>query len=434
MSSYAQVERPLLTKGSTSPSIQYNSSNWSLSGSDYDHQSGVIVGTYPKDETETVSTISSIRRTYRETRGWDNPNFYERQRRGELLPPTKFDQVDYSVDVAGRVGFHLRNFEEDFSTHSTSYHSDQEAVISSNGDFLPSDFEAFASSDLYDFGDEEAAIDSYDPSVQVQAAAARIYSQGFDALTSGAEFHKTVRLFKSIRKRLIRELSRGRLFDLYLEGRYGWRILIYELLELNDVVNNWSKERSRYTEKAFGGFTSHDSFTSASIGLQLPNSTIQSWFMGTGPKYKYHVQTSRKISLLGTVTADILPSQFRHNPVETAWELIPYSFVIDWFVHFGQWIQALSFDAAASDFVAAGGVKIEISRDFTAVSNEVNDTSFSFVDPSANPGFELRGSSSAVYTRRRPSSVPSIPLYNPRLDELKVLDLIALLFAGKRRK
>jgi hypothetical protein len=79
-------------------------------------------------------------------------------------------------------------------------------------------------------------------------------------------------------------------------------------------------------------------------------------------------------SIRGAISAKIDVSAVRLNPFETAWELVPLSFVLDWVYDIGTSIRALSFSAVASEYTSSIGVSTEYVADYTTAfgDNESN--------------------------------------------------------------
>jgi len=240
----------------------------------------------------------------------------------------------------------------------------------------------------------------------VQAVAAKIYSNGWDALTFTAELTKTVAMFRGFVGRVIRQASSPKgLASLWLEGRYGWRTLAYDLIDIDKAIRNLDDGRKRYRDRV-GGNTSQYLTTTHTNGAAWGTLTCTA-----------HI--NRKIGVRGTIVADIEPPRFGFNPVTTAWELITLSFVIDWIVNVGQFLEAMSFLALSRAYVAAGGIMIE---------DDITQTSSFAKAGNVSPGYwSLQTHAKATFIRRIPSAVDPIPLPKLRIGALKVGDLVALL-------
>ena len=108
------------------------------------------------------------------------------------------------------------------------------------------------------------------------------------------------------------------------------------------------------------------------------------------------------------------------NPVELAWELLPYSFVVDWFLPIGPWISALTADVGFT-FVTGGQ-----SRKTTMVPNG-SPTVLSQASDILSLSIPSFSGKSERFDRHcyAQSPVPGLYVKNP-LSTLHVLNAIAL--------
>jgi hypothetical protein len=290
-------------------------------------------------------------------------------------------------------------------------------------DAKPGQFTAIR--DISDRLIEEAGIN---PHHFVQAAAANIYSSGMDGLTFLAELHKTVRMIKRAIPRavkLLREafnaLRTGRLYalgystiDEWLQARYGWRILLYEIQEINQLLEGLDEPaRSRVKNRSGHTLTVVEGETRDSGG-------------GNGRIINDY--TTYTIGVRGSIIADFSPSSLTFNLPLTAWELLPYSFVIDWFVNIGQTIEALSFLTFNNQYTASYGIYVEGTREVTVNSYPGPNWGNNF---QSNWG-EITLTEKVEMFRRVPTTVPQLPHLQLNLDGFKIADLIALLLNAVR--
>jgi hypothetical protein len=324
--------------------------------------------------------------------GYDIPDFHKRKRAGELLPYTPYSR--FTIKGSWSASYYRKQ-------PPYTYHTDQNWQ---NGVTAGIAVPWYVST-----SDISGVLSEIDLRPYVQMAAASIYSSGFDALTFLAEFHKVVAMFRNIDDRL-RKLLRDRdIASSWLEYRYGWRILFYDLVSLSNAIANLNDDRKRRSQRS-GTSTYSDVVTNYSF------SDGNTGFTGVN-------QDRTEISVRGSVTADIIPPNIQFNPLVTTWELVKYSFIIDWFVNIGQAISALSFLALQTNYVAAGGVKVTFtrSRNMTssyAVSGSVTEVSHA-----------MTSSCSLSYLARSPMRVSMQPFVNPKaLDVSKILDTLALIY------
>jgi hypothetical protein len=254
--------------------------------------------------------------------------------------------------------------------------------------------------------------DDKDAAVFVQSAAARIYSQGWDALTFLSELHKTIRLVKDFTIHL-REILANRKASLtandlaneWLKGRYGWRQMMFDVQDINTAIANLNESRKRFSERAGQTYTER-------------NETSYNYSIGQYGAFTIDVIDRVTIGIRGSVSADITPPTVQFNPVITGWELIPFSFVIDWFIHIGKTLNALSFVTFAQEYYASEGYYTQMIRTCTSTA------------PTFSNGwsgtFDVSSTWTGQLTRRIPTKVPIRPYPNVNLNTWKILDLQAL--------
>lgn len=331
----------------------------------------------------------------KETTGVCTPNYHKRRKAGELLPHTYFSQ--YEIEGQGRGAY---------TVNKTS--GTPRRVTQANYGFTSNQW--VVSQTQLD-SEWNSIVGSIDPSYYVQAAAARIYGKGHDTLTFIAEIHKTRAMFKDTLKRLLESMKGKRKFDPWrnsgndwLQGRYGWRTLLFDLNDLRETLNNLDDQRNRYTERA--GTTSSTVETTTTTGSF------------TSSYYQIVTTDVVEVSVRGSVSADISPANFSFNLARTGWELVPFSFVVDWLYNIGQAIEALSFMTLATNHTASSGLQITVSRHKIQTPTSWKS--------GYNGSYYKEASCFGRKVERVPTSVPLKPVTNLRLNPWKVLDLVTL--------
>lgn len=340
-------------------------------------------------------------RDWKITHGVDVPNYYARKRRGELLPMTAFHQWEESGSASGqglvsKSTLACKTYPNYWTTPSVP-------------SFLSAWYIAYdmATPDAVHAKAAEALQDEY----YVQAAAAKIYASGWDALTFASELDKTVQMFKGFVKNLAKNLRSPMGPErLWLEGRYGWRQVMFDIKDIQKAINSIDDRRKRYRQSAGGSSNSTELSTKA-----------VSWVSGT---HVYPVVDTYEVNTRGTVVADITPPKIQLNPVITGWELTRLSFVLDWVINVGQWLEAMSFLVFSQQYVAAMGVQVRCTRTL----------SDPLVTWSQYHSGSITGSSTWTCTlqMRNPVKVPMTPLVKLRIDAWKALDLYSLLRLKQR--
>lgn len=326
-------------------------------------------------------------------RGTDTPDFHQRRKRGEIIPMTSWWQYEQS---GGRND--MRGSWDQSPSERSEYYG-LGGDLSDEHIWLPTDLSSW--------------VPNADYNALVAQAAAAIYAAGFDGGTFLAELHKTHRLFRNFLQRFIELVRTGQAHRLWLEARYGWRILILEMQDLQRTLVEFDESRDRYKQRV--GYSTTEVETSVITTTDNPFVLRE-----------IEVRTQITRSLRGSVIMDVKPPKFSFNPILTAWEVIPYSFVIDWFVGIGTWFESLSALSMSSSAAAAGGYKVEVRRDWSTVT-------FDLKQPGWDGSWNESGTVVAEETRRIPTTIPKLPQLGRGLTGLRTIDLLALLYQVLRK-
>lgn len=345
---------------------------------------GYIYHTHPKS-TDNWSMI-----------GYDISDFHKRKARGELLPHTHYYHEESKGSTTGGYDIYGPSGYRAYMVSGDRIHYQHWMV--QNPDTWLEPYLSYAS-DVY-----------------AQAAAAKIYETGHDTLTFLAELASVRSMFINVGKRLFGALPYltkglyGKSSD-WLSYRYGWRTLIYDLQDLNKAIIGLNSGRQRYSERTGSTMTSYDS---GSLDEVVSTSTR-------------HLVWGTKITckLSGSVVADVEIPQFQFNPLRTGWEVIPFSFVVDWFLTIGKSLSAWSFLSLQEQYAASYGIHLTLERTFNQ----------SATFKSGYSGTEWQTGSTTMITRKRvPCSVPIIPRNMLRLNPSKLIDLMSLIIQRKPRR
>lgn len=323
------------------------------------------------------------------------PDFHRRKRNGELLPMTPWAQTFISGS-------------------STGSYSIQKTDNSLYGKIEPSGGANFFNDWVITYGQLDALLPA-NPDRFVQDAAAKIYSNGFDALTFLAELTDVHELFISAGKKFLKlKYPRNwrQMSSEYLSLRYGWRPLIMDIQSIAKLIDTFHEKKKRYSERCGTQYVSN-------------NSSERTLWNG---QFMWHIVTTNKITtkVRGSVVADITIPKLQFNPIVTAWELVPFSFVLDWFLSVGRALLAISCVHAAEQTTSAYGYQLEVQRSMYTYTDQWYSTWTGTAVQTA--------SCNAVRQVRTPCPIPLLPHFKLRLDNMKILDLLALLVQHIRRK
>lgn len=358
--------------------------------------------------------------TYSECWGHPTPNYYLLLKAGALIPPTVWAKTRMEGTCEGVYK----------KWRTTPYYLSEIEGFAGYRSWYP-DFQSI-------FGAFFTEAKNFSAT---QKAASNIYGKGFDAGTFAAEALKSAKMVKSTAQKVTAfakkysspsevegwlryigspagkaEVAKalknptaliGTIANAWLQGRFGWRPLVNDLENLNEVIIKFDEYKKRYSSMSGKQLSDNPS--------PSVTSTNEGEYTGTTT-----VSNSATCSMRSLVTADIVPSKYRMNLLSTAWELVPYSFVVDWLYDVGTAIEALSFLALASQYVASSGYRIECTQYSNYQSGswiagwtgDVNQTSIY----------------KATFIHRRPDVVPFLPQTQFKINGLKCVDAIALVY------
>lgn len=257
-------------------------------------------------------------------------------------------------------------------------------------------------------------------------AVASCRSQGMDMLTTLAELHKTVAMVAGLRNTLERVFSdiaraarkynkrpfrsMAEFWDvfssLWLEGRFGWRILVYDLKSLYEHLSE--TEESKLIVGRDKMETERQTTSKSKQGdFEVVIST----------SYRDEVRTGYP----GLV--DLTVPGFASS-LNTAWDIIPFSLVLDWFFDVQATILAHSGkpvnvnEAPGSSFLSR-----TLSVITTVEVHPLLDPMWSTTTVTSIPGVTL----SEVKTRETMGDYSLNVALNPDLSNYRWLDLATLL-------
>lgn len=257
----------------------------------------------------------------------------------------------------------------------------------------------------------------------LQAAIANCQAD-YDVLTSMAELHKSVRMIANARrsaaKLVYNALRRKPSFRYaseavgrsWLEWRYGWRTLGFEISAAVDAFN-----APNYRKFSYG-----NSATSVSTSYTAPVQSFSEYYNAWKETSVY----TRELSVRAAAIAEhrALVRNVLASPVTTAWELVPFSFVADWFVSVGDALRAWQVISTVGHLSTSISYKF-VETGKLSVSGVTLGTGGNATTPNSYVG---EATSNAKFLWRRPAHTPSlIPRVRVNLSFGKVLDLAALL-------
>lgn len=274
--------------------------------------------------------------------------------------------------------------------------------------------------------------DSEKNSTRVEAIA-KLRSQGWDYLTSSAEAGQLIKMLVGLKKSLTaaivgcaRETARlnrksslrkdmvhmyKSFQSVWLEGRFGWRILYYDIMAIHDFINNMDNEKKLIVGRG--------------AIKQTSNETVK---YNMGP-YGYQCLTAEftrehqyKVGYPGLVDFSVVGNP---SMVNTIWEVIPFSLVVDWFFDVQSLVQAFSGKPKNVAEQSHANYEVDVLR--TTVACRVSVPVFSSRIPVKEDKSDLVVLSGSVITRNRPGPIKLGLTFKPSVSGLVWIDLAMLL-------
>lgn len=170
----------------------------------------------------------------------------------------------------------------------------------------------------------------------------------------------------------------------WLEIQYGWTPLLYDVYGSAEYVAKLLHDSSvDLIVKATGHGSSTDAYSNANEQSTANAKAIV--------KHIAHLRVSDPL-LRNTAALGLT------NPLNVAWELVPFSFVVDWFYPIGATLNSLTALQGYSVIDSCTSTKIEETKSFNSV----------------NPDFPCSASLTAIEFKRVKGGIP--PIYAQRLD------------------
>lgn len=288
------------------------------------------------------------------------------------------------------------------------------------------------SSDLLDyFGQPTEVADSIE-SLKAQAvtqAHAGTSASEISALMVAAESQKTIgsmasimydvyRIVKAARKLdfayIRKQLSYDELENRYMELRYALRPLMYDAAGITNANNALSiYQRKRQTSRGFQAYSFSDKDTIEVVDGSRTYTVERS----------VKVDANIRAGVLSQVEVSALNVWGLDQPLETLWEVIPFSFIIDWFINIGDTIAAWTPNYGVKELASWVTVEKTVTYLNKVVSSK-NTAAWSYSD-----SYDITGQKSLIRITKDRTVNPSLSYYprsKVRLDALKLLDLTAI--------
>lgn len=228
-------------------------------------------------------------------------------------------------------------------------------------------------------------------------------------------------------KEVVRESFLKDSADLYLVGRYGIGPLLHDL---EDACKHLCRSRAlRKTARGSYTLASTASVNTTMVGGVLSTETALVQHQRTVSKtvrYGVLYETSAFMSGAGSLGVT--------RPLSTAWELTPYSFVFDWFLNVGGWLDAIQPSGASKTLCAWESAR-QITVDTIVVSgsgstNRMKQSSRDRWDWQCNG--QLQATTQTKTRVAWDAVVPTFPALGSGFNSLRSFDFAALVLQRLR--
>lgn len=292
--------------------------------------------------------------------------------------------------------------------------------------------------DLEDFlvlEDQTAILDEIDRLQQIAVTSAHANASALElsVLMVAGEAHKTVgsmvaiarranKVFRAVKRLdiqyLRKQISRKELEDRYMELRYALRPIVYDMVgTLKAIEQSKAFKTARRTARSFEHIdqtvTDTVPYTGEWSGIFDPNVVTRS--------IRYNA--SIRAGVLCDVTTSTSNVWGTDSWITTAWELVPFSFVLDWFVNVGDTIAAWTPKTGVKEL--ASWVSIKGTCTWT---NSFDLQGFNYSpeihDVAHYASFAQKKTKVITFNRRFANPSLSVyPTVSVNLNPLKLLDL-----------
>lgn len=367
------------------------------------------------------------------------PGYFAKKKSGQVLPVNQLNQTKYSIEASN--DYCLQQY------WNSGQSPTLRATLEFQGNLASCAMASAFNTSVPAWYSNWATNPSWPSTTAVlQEALAKANASKFDLLTFLAEFNKTnelVRRFgkstfkraydlnQSLQKRVRRSQMTYKVFsEAWLEARYGWRILMYDLLAMNESI-----ERLQEGIPLRGRFSAYDEIVGTPYSSSGSATTLRAWSPNlTGyNSYFNNVAYSRHQTVTRSVKAGVAvehlgQDMYMSDPLVTAWEIIPFSFIADWFLTIGDAIKAHS-PFATTNLLWSYLTTVDKRTTTLTASFDYSTTCYSAVSADSWTGNSISESVcvSEKSVRLRTAQAPTVALeFDLNFDYKKAIDLVAL--------
>lgn len=231
-------------------------------------------------------------------------------------------------------------------------------------------------------------------------------------------YNKIIRLQRLTRKerKYVKEnFSVKELQNRYMEVRYSLRPLLYDAKQVCKALEPL-QSFDRFTFRGFAEETTESHLIHASKALSTTKTSVVPI-----SRTKRHVEV--RAGVLTSIDCDTVLNRWGFDqPIETLWEVIPFSFVADWFFNIGQTIAAHTPEIGTRELASWAVTRTTLETEMTVLTSSPNYGSY---DISLSNCIQTLKDTTVIRETNPPLAF--FPRVKVRLDGLKLLDLAIIL-------
>jgi len=260
-----------------------------------------------------------------------------------------------------------------------------------------------------------------DAKVNVAVAFAEARKTSDLILNTANRIDRAYRAFKRGHLRKVAKIlniTPGTVHKSWLEYKYGWMPL---LMDVKGAAEFFAQQHvTRNPRFAVSSHQDRSFQTSRSVGYYaMGNHGDLSYYTETCKStWKYKVKAWCEIT---TPHAAELQQLGLTNPALIAWELIPFSFVFDWFISVGDYLQGLTALNGVSVYRCMQSHELESTFSLVYPYTEYNNSGYLYVTSSFSMSFRVRE------YMRDPLVLDPLSLYPPRTNSFGFTKLVTSL-------
>lgn len=376
--------------------------------------------------TLDVGRYMTVRTKSEVFRDCEIPNFHSRSAAGEIFnnPMEKVVNETVNYPVWGIADGYRSGIP------STKYH-----------------FEGY-SNRIYYLPFPTASVDVSGPdNIALTKAHASVGDGIVDALVTGAELNETIqslantgikaaKVFRAIRrfnlKALCKQFSPSEVRDQYLNFRYGLRPTYYDLRDIHEFLTYKRDKTDRRTSR---GEHETSYIYNSDTFWNTPQESFQTWITRPQARMCFSRETGYKVKSRAGVLSSVmyeddisrlLSELGVDRPLSAGWELIPFSFMLDWFINVGDTIRAWEPKPHCRELASWCTTEVEEYTKSTCTAVVFTDIGYKSVITSSDFSSTPHVQSRKTRTRKVDPNLATLPSIDVRLNLAKILDMGAI--------